>query len=137
MLPIKDVAQQPPEHNDYKKHPGKQRSIQAGIQSWIAGAATLGIQAHRYPGNSYQQQGIIPESARYISVQQRMDGPLASAAGTLIPRELQDGALRKQPRLRRIQRIINQAKYQQQSYNQQDEQPTAHIAFITGLIAHH
>ena len=95
MLPIKDVAQQPPEHNDDKKQPGKQWSVQAGIQLRIAGATALGIQAHRYPGDGYQQQGIIPECARYISVQQRMDGPLASAAGTLIPRELQDDALRK------------------------------------------
>ena len=122
ILPVEDVAQEPPEEDHGQEEPDEQWRVEADIEAWIARAAALGIEAERQPGNRNEQQGIILEGCDDIAMQEGMDGTLAAAAGAFVACERQEPAARKQAGLYGVECIVNEAEHQQGGDDQQNDE---------------
>ena len=122
VLPVEDIAQEPPEKDHGQEEPDEQWGVEADIEAWVARPLALGIEAERQPGNRYEQQSIILEGCDDVAMQEGMDGALATAAGAFVARERQEPAARKQARLCGVECIINEAEHQQGGDDQQNDE---------------
>ena len=92
ILPVEDVAQEPPEEDHGQEEPDEQWRVEADVEAWIARAAALGIEAERQPGYGYEQKGVKLEGADEVAMQEGVDGKLGAATRAFVTREGQESA---------------------------------------------
>lgn len=98
MSPAEDVAQNPPKHEYGENRPCEERAVHKRKEAWQASAEKLGYGIDGDNGQKQHQHRIEAPRPGKVAAQERMNGTLATASGTLIARERPKRAFRKEMR---------------------------------------
>ena len=116
------VPPRPPEEDEGKVGIDVQWAVYLAVEGGSLSPEHLGAEEREEQGEGEDEQGILPQGAGEVAVEQAVDGPLRAAARAFPSRQRPEGALREESRRGGVVQIVDRPGGQGQA-EEQDRLP--------------